>query len=59
MSDYEVPPKPAPDMDAGRSASKVSDRMKSGGQDTSDGAMGKSQKTGDMLGDGVHGGSKK
>lgn len=59
MTTYDKHPKPSPDMDAGRSASKVSDRMKGGGQDTSDGAMGKSQKTGDMLGDGSHGGSHK
>lgn len=49
MSDYKVPPKPAPDMDAGRSATKVSDAMTGSGQDTADGTMGKAQKTGDGM----------
>lgn len=49
MADYKVPPKPAPDMDAGRSATKVSDSMKGGGQDSAHGTMGKHQKTGDGM----------
>lgn len=48
MSDYKVPPKPAPDMDAGRSAKKVSDAMSGSGQKTADGTMG-NQKTGDGM----------
>ena len=48
MSDYKVPPKPSPDMDAGRSAKPVSDAMTPKGQDTAEGTMG-NQKTGDGM----------
>lgn len=59
MADYKVPPKPMPDMDAGRSATPVSDAMTGGGQMSSDGSMGKSQKTGDMMPEGSCGHDKK
>jgi hypothetical protein len=36
-------------MDAGRSATKVSESMTGKGQDTADGTMGKAQKTGDGM----------
>ena len=46
---YTRHPKPSPDMDAGRSATKVGDAMTGKGQDTADGTMGKAQKTGDGM----------
>jgi hypothetical protein len=46
---YLKHPQPSPDMDAGRSATKVSDAMTGKGQDTADGTMGKAQKTGDGM----------
>lgn len=46
---YLKHPKPSPDMDAGRSATKVSESMKGAGQDTAEGTMGKGQKTGDGM----------
>ncbi len=49
MADYKVPPKPAPDKNAGRSATPVSDRHAGGGQMGSSGAMGKGQSTGDGM----------
>lgn len=42
-------PKPSPDMDAGRSATEVSESMKGGGQMGAEGTMGKAQKTGDGM----------
>lgn len=48
MSDYKVPPKPAPDMDAGRSATPKGGPMGGGGQKTAEGTMG-NQKTGDGM----------
>jgi len=45
---YDKYPKPNPEMDAGRSAKKVSDSMKGGGQDSAEGTMG-NQKTGDGM----------
>ena len=49
MSEHKMYPYPHPDMDAGRSAKKVSDSMKAGGQDATAGAMGKGTKTGDGM----------
>lgn len=49
MSDYKVPPKPKPDMDAGRSATPMGGPMTHGGQDAASGAMGKNTKTGDGM----------
>lgn len=49
MTDYTKYPKPNPDMDAGRSATKKGDAMSGSGQDTADGTMGKAQKTGDGM----------
>jgi len=49
MTTYLKHPQPSPDMDAGRSATKVSDSMTGKGQDTADGTMGKAQKTGDGM----------
>ena len=46
---YLQHPKPSPDMDAGRSATKVGESMKAGGQDAAAGAMGKNTKTGDGM----------
>ncbi len=47
---YDKYPKPGPDKNAGRSATKVSDRMKpGGGQMGSSGSMGKHQNTGDGM----------
>ena len=46
---YEKYPQPGPDMDAGRSATKVSDSMKGKGQETADGPMGKAHKSGDGM----------
>lgn len=48
MTDYVKYPKPSPDMDAGRSATKKGDAMSGSGQDTADGTMG-NQKTGDGM----------
>lgn len=42
-------PKPSPDMDAGRSATKVSDSMKGMGQMGAEGTMGKYSETGDGM----------
>lgn len=46
MSEHKMYPYPKPDMDAGRSAKKVGESMKAGGQDAAAGAMGKHTKTG-------------
>ncbi len=46
---YLKHPKPAPDMDAGRSATPKGGPMTGKGQDTADGTMGKAQKTGDGM----------
>ncbi len=58
MSEHKMYPYPHPDMDAGRSAKKVSDAMTPKGQDTAEGVMG-NQKTGDGMENekGVGGGS--
>ncbi len=42
-------PKPKPEMDAGRSATKVGESMKAGGQDAAAGSMGKNTRTGDGM----------
>lgn len=52
MTDYKKHPKPKPDKNVGRSATKVSEAMSGSGQKTADGTMGKHQKTGDMMPEG-------
>jgi hypothetical protein len=58
---YEKYPKPAPDKNAGRSATQVSDRHTGGGLMGAAGAMGKYTDTGDGMENesGISGGKKK